>query len=63
MKVKNGDVLYENVENMFRSWMGSFYKILSKQQRQNLIRLYEELFNKTVTVVNKKSGHFMKKES
>ncbi len=54
VKVENGEVLYENVENMFRGWMGSFYKILSRQQRQNLMRLYEDLFDKTVTVVNKK---------
>lgn len=43
VKVKNGDILYENVENMFRGWMGSFYKLLSKQQRSNLLALYEEL--------------------
>ena len=49
-----GEVLYENVENMFRGWMGSFYKLLSRKQRENLIRLYEDLFDKTVTVVNKK---------
>jgi hypothetical protein len=54
IKVKNGDVLYENVENMFKGWMGSFYKLLSRQQRQNLICLYEELFNKKVIIVNKK---------
>jgi hypothetical protein len=53
VKVENGEVLYENVENMFRSWMGSFHKLLSKQQRQNLIRLYKELFNRTVPVANK----------
>lgn len=54
VKVRNGETMYEHVENMFRSWMGSFYKILSRQQRQNLIQLYGDLFNKTVTVVNKK---------
>jgi hypothetical protein len=54
VKVSNGKVLYENVENMFRGWMGSFYKLLSKQQRRNLIQLYEELFGKIVTVVNKR---------
>lgn len=54
VKVENGEILYENVENMFRSWMGSFYKLLSRQQRQNLIRLYEDLYDKTITVVNKK---------
>ena len=39
---------------MFRSWMGSFYKLLSRQQRQNLISLYEELFDKAITIVKKK---------
>lgn len=54
VKVQNGEIPYGNVENMFRSWMGSFYKLLSRKQRQNLIELYENLFSKTVTVANKK---------
>lgn len=54
VKVQNGEVLYENVENMFRSWMGSFYKLLSKEQRKNLISLYEELYRKTIKIVSKK---------
>lgn len=53
-KLANGEIEYENVENMFRSWMGSFYKLLSKVQRKNLVQFYEDLFDKTVTVVNKK---------
>ena len=54
VKVHNGEILYDGVENMFRGWMGGYYKLLSKQQRKNLIGLYEDLFDKTVTVVNKK---------
>ena len=54
VKVQSGEILYEHVENMFRSWMGSFYKLLSRQQRQNLISLYEELFDKAITIVKKK---------
>lgn len=54
VKVKNDEILYENVENMFRGWMGSFYKLLSKQQRQNMVHLYEELFAKQIVIVNKK---------
>lgn len=54
IKVQNGYVDYDNVENMFRGWMGSFYKLLSKQQRLNLITLYEDLFCKKISVVNKK---------
>ena len=54
VKVRNGDIEYEWVENMFKSWMGGFYKLLSKQQRTNLLTLYEELFNKSISVLNKK---------
>lgn len=54
VKVQNGGLPYENIENMFRGWMGSYYKLLSKQQRNNLIELYESLFDKDITVVNKK---------
>lgn len=49
-KVKNEEISYENVENMFRSWMGGFYK----EQRKNLIGLYEDLFEKSIEIVNKK---------
>ena len=45
---------YENIENMFRSWMGAHYKLLSRTQRQNLILLFEELFNKKISIINKK---------
>lgn len=61
-KVDNGEVLYENVENMFRGWMGSFYKLLSRQQRKNLMTLYGDLFNKTLSVVDKKLVIFDKEE-
>lgn len=54
VKVANGETEYENVENMFRGWMGAHYKLLSKVQRTNLIKLYEDLYNKEITVVNKK---------
>ena len=53
-KVAEGTVEYENVENMFRAWMGSFHKVLSKAQRQNLIALYEELFHKKIEIVKGK---------
>lgn len=34
VKVKNEEISYENVENMFRGWMGGFYKLLSREQRK-----------------------------
>lgn len=54
VKIQNGEISYEGVENMFRSWIGSFYKLLSKQQRTNLINLYEKLFDKVIVIKFKK---------
>ncbi len=54
VKVSTGENEYERVESMFKSWMGSFYKLMSRQQRENLIRLYEELFSKKIEIANKK---------
>lgn len=53
-KVTDGEADYDNIENMFRGWMGAHYKLLSKEQRKNLIQLYEDLFDKEITIVNKK---------
>ena len=54
LKVINGEIEYESIENMFCGWMGAHYKLLSKQQRKNLIQLYEELFNKKISVISRK---------
>jgi hypothetical protein len=54
LKVEKGEVDYQNVENMFKGWMGSFYKLMSKEQRKNMIQLYEKLFDKSVSIVSKK---------
>ena len=54
VKVQNGELPYEKVEEMFRSWMGDFYKLLTKTKRENMLRLYEELFDKKITIYNKK---------
>lgn len=54
VKVENGEIPYENVEGMFKGWMGDFYKLMSRTQRKNLLELYEGLFNKTITIVKKK---------
>lgn len=42
------------VKNMFKGWTGSYYKLLSKEQRKNLLLLFEELFGKSITISNKK---------
>ena len=50
VKVQNEKIDYDNVENMFRSWMGSFHKLLSRPQREGLIDLYETLFHKKIYI-------------
>lgn len=54
IKVENGEISYGNVENMFKGWMGSFYKLMSKKQRNNMLHLYEDLFDKEISIMNKK---------
>lgn len=54
VKVKNGEVPYANIENMFKSWMGNFYKLMTRTQRKNLLELFETLFDKEITIINKK---------
>lgn len=53
-KVERNEIPYENAENMFKSWMGNFYKLMSKSQRKGLVTLYEELFHKTIAISHKK---------
>lgn len=53
-KIQNGETVYEEVENMYKSWMGNHYKLMSKDQRRHLIELYEELFCKSIQIINKK---------
>jgi RNA-directed DNA polymerase len=53
-KVTKCEIEYDNVENMFRSWMGAHYKLLLKKQRKNLIQLYEKLYNKKISIINRK---------
>lgn len=53
-KMAKKDISYNDIEEMFRSWMGSFYKLMSKDQRKDIFELYETLFNKKIEVVNKK---------
>lgn len=54
IKVEKGEVDYQNVENMFKGWMGNFYKLMSREQRKNMIQLYEKLYDKSVSIVSKK---------
>lgn len=54
-KIILGQLPYSTAETTFKSWMGSSYKIMTKQQRKDMIFLFEDLFQKKVTL-KKKSG-------
>ncbi len=49
-RVLEGTIDYQNIEDMFKAWMGSFHKLLSRKQREGLITLYEDLFNKKIYI-------------
>lgn len=53
--VKEGKTNYICVEQVFLSWTGNYYKLMSKKQRKSLISLYEDLFNKRI-IFSKHSG-------
>lgn len=44
-----GVMSYGDIEQAARSWMGSFAKIMSKQQIKNMKTLYKELFGKELS--------------
>lgn len=50
-KVQNEGLNYDEVEMTFKSWMGSYYKLMSKEQRLGMLSLYEDLFNKNIEIV------------
>lgn len=52
--VNSGRTTYEAVEDMFRSWMGANYKLMSNKTRIGLLNLFEDLFCVEITIVKRK---------
>lgn len=46
---ENGKMQLEDAENACKSWMGDFYRIMSKRQIKSMKKLYKELFGKEIT--------------
>lgn len=42
----DGKMTYDDVEQSVKSWMGSFYRLMSKKQIENIKALYQELFGR-----------------
>ena len=44
--LEKGEMLYEDIEQAVKSWIGSFYRLMSKKQINNMKTLYKTLFGK-----------------
>lgn len=54
-KMLNGEnITIDYIESTYKSWMGAYYKLLSREQRLNMISLYEELFDAKITIIKNK---------
>ena len=49
-----GELPYERVENMFKSWMGNYYKIMGRSKRKHILELFEDLFGVSITIRKRK---------
>ena len=47
IKLDEGKVTYEMIEQTYRSWVGGYKKYLSKKQLENLDELFINLFKET----------------
>lgn len=50
-----GEMLYEDIEQAVKSWMGTFASLMSKKQIKNMKALYKEFFGKELTWKKQKS--------
>ncbi len=46
--LEKGTLTQEDIDQCARSWLGTYYKIMSKRQLKNIKRLYKELFGKEI---------------
>lgn len=51
-----GKIEYSDIENSFKSWLGTHWKLMSRIQIRNLKNLYYELFGKVITWNKKKNS-------
>jgi hypothetical protein len=55
----NNRITYKEIENIFKSWMSSNYKIMSKMQISNMYQLYYDLFKRRVKWKNHSKLHWL----
>lgn len=52
-------ITMDDIENIFKSWMSSNYKIMSKMQISNMYKLYYDLFRRRITWKNHSKLHWL----
>jgi hypothetical protein len=52
-------ITIDDIENIFKSWMSSNYKIMSKMQISNMYQLYYDLFGRRVKWKNHSKLHWL----
>ena len=58
-----GRITYTDIENIFKSWMSSNYKIMSKMQISNMYQLYYDLFGRRVKWKNHSKLHWLMEQN
>ena len=58
-----GRITYTDIENIFKSWMSSNYKVMSKMQISNMYQLYYDLFGRRVKWKNHSKLHWLMEQN
>lgn len=56
-KLLQGKITYQEIENIFKSWISNYAKLMSKKQINNIKELYKQLFGKEPPKWKKESTH------
>lgn len=43
-KLANKNKSLEKIEQLFKAWIGNYYRYMSKKQKKNIIKLYRKLY-------------------
>lgn len=61
--LNKGKLKYEDIENIFKSWISGNYRNMSKQQITNMSQLYYDLFKRRVTWKNHGKLHWLMEQN
>lgn len=61
--LEKNKITIEDIENIFKSWMSSNYKIMSRMQISNMYQLYYNLFGRRVKWKNHSKLHYLMEQN